>query len=243
MDGRSSSFMNSSDQDIGKVEQFTRCIRGAGAAASCLDNSPSGAPPGAGSPGEAPSRRDPAIAGQAEQHAGQDVAAPPRNGPAASKPLPPNPPEPLPVTSAQPAATLTLPFEKRQKARQRATLDSGEQIAVLLPRGTVMRGGDWLVSPAGRTVRVAAAGEPVSTVRTGDPRALARIAYHLGNRHVAVQVGSGWLRYLADHVLDAMIEGLGASAEHETTPFEPEAGAYGHHATAHGHGHGHNHER
>ena len=144
-------------------------------------------------------------------------------------------------------AALTLPFARRRKARQRAVLDSGEEIAVLLPRGTVMRGGDRLLSAQGRSVTVVAAAEPVSTVRCEDPRRLARIAYHLGNRHIAVQVGDGWLRYLADHVLDDLVLGLGGAAERESAPFEPEAGAYGRtghgqdHEHGHLHGHGHPH--
>ena len=146
-----------------------------------------------------------------------------------------------PLTDNAPADALTLPFARRQKARQRATLDSGEEIAVVLPRGTVMRGGDRLLSTAGRTVIVVAAEEAVSTVRCEDPRNLARIAYHLGNRHVAVQVGSGWLRYLADHVLDDMVAGLGAEARRESASFEPEGGAYGNHGHSHAHGHGHGH--
>ena len=144
-----------------------------------------------------------------------------------------------PAGGDAPADALTLPFARRQKARQRATLDSGEEVAVVLPRGTVMRGGDRLVSAAGRSIAVVAAEEAVSTVRCGDARSLARIAYHLGNRHVAVQVGSGWLRYLADHVLDDMVAGLGARARRESAPFEPEGGAYGGHSHAHGHDHGH----
>ena len=146
-----------------------------------------------------------------------------------------------PPADNAPADALTLPFARRQKARQRAKLDSGEAIAVMLPRGTVMRGGDRLLSTAGRTVIVVAAEEAVSTVRCEDARNLARIAYHLGNRHVAVQVGSGWLRYLADHVLDDMVAGLGAQARRESASFEPEGGAYGNdgHSHAHGHGHGH----
>ena len=65
-------------------------------------------------------------------------------------------------------------------------------------------------------------------METDDPKALARAAYHLGNRHVPVQVGDGWLRYLADHVLDDMLRGLGLEPKSEQAPFEPESGAYGH---------------
>jgi len=139
-------------------------------------------------------------------------------------------------------ATLTLPFERRQRTRLRVTLDDGTEAALLLPRGEVLRGGDTLCSPCGRVVAVRAAHEPVSHVVCADPRGLARAAYHLGNRHVPVQVGEGWLRYLHDHVLDAMIEGLGLTVEAIDAPFEPEAGAYaGHHHDHAGEGAGHAH--
>lgn len=143
---------------------------------------------------------------------------------------------------------LVLPFEQRQKARQRARLASGLDVGIQLPRGTVLRGGDWLRSASGFLIEVIAAPEAVSTAQSFELRELARVAYHIGNRHVAVQVGDGWLRYLADHVLDAMVEGLGLRVVHDEQPFEPEAGAYsnGHrHTHRHGdiehthHGHGH----
>lgn len=122
--------------------------------------------------------------------------------------------------------TLSLPFERRQKTRQRATLTSGEPVGLFLPRGTIMRGGDRLVSESGRVIAVEAAPEPVSTVSSNDAQALLRAAYHLGNRHVWVQIGSGWLRYLSDHVLDDMLRGLGLHQTTEEAPFEPEGGAY-----------------
>ncbi|MQM38714.1 Urease accessory protein UreE [wastewater metagenome] len=132
-------------------------------------------------------------------------------------------------------AVLTLPFETRQKSRFRATLDDGRDAGVHLPRGSLLRDGDRLGGD-GLVVRVAAAAEAVSTVTAHDPTTLARGAYHLGNRHVPLQVGEGWLRYRRDHVLDAMAAGLGLAVHHESAPFEPEAGAYGH-----GHGHSHHH--
>lgn len=128
---------------------------------------------------------------------------------------------------------VVLDFRHREKSRQRAVLASGEAIAIRLPRGTTLRGGDVLGSASGRRVAVVAAAEPVSTVRCADAVTLARVAYHLGNRHVRLQVGDGWVRYLADHVLDAMVRGLGAEAVAESAPFEPEAGAY--HTAAHSH--------
>ena len=105
---------------------------------------------------------------------------------------------------------LLLPFERRQKSRLRAALASGEEVALELPRGEVLRGGDWLVASDGRAIEVVAAPERVLHVECASPQALARAAYHLGNRHVPVQVGDGWLRIADDHVLAHMLEGLGA---------------------------------
>jgi urease accessory protein len=123
-------------------------------------------------------------------------------------------------------ATLTLSFEQRQKSRLRVTLDNGEEAGLSLPRGTVLRSGDQLRAGDGRVIEVCAASEPVTTASTRDNHLLARAAYHLGNRHVALQIGEGWVRYLADHVLDAMVGGLGLGIVHEERPFEPEIGAY-----------------
>ena len=145
------------------------------------------------------------------------------------------------VERGTPTGCLALPFEKRRRARQRASLVCGEAVALTLPRGRALRDGDLLLAAGtGRIVEVVAAPEAVSTVRTGDAAALARAAYHLGNRHVPVQVGAGWLRYLADRVLDGMVRGLGLRPEPESAPFEPEAGAYGGHPH-HRHGHAHSH--
>ena len=130
---------------------------------------------------------------------------------------------------------LSLPFDARQKARQRVILNSGREAGLKLPRGTVLRGGDLLQSSSGVIVRVEAEPEAVSIVHTEDPHLLARAAYHLGNRHVWVEVGDGWLRYLADHVLDDMLRGIGVEPASEKAPFEPEAGAYSSHGAQHGH--------
>ncbi len=127
---------------------------------------------------------------------------------------------------------LVLPFESRQKARQRVALRSGRVARLKLPRGTVLRGGDRLRGSGDLLVEVVAAPEAVSTLRCNDARLLARAAYHLGNRHVWVEVGDGWIRYLSDHVLDEMLSVLGVSVESEMAPFEPEAGAYSHHEHA-----------
>ena len=140
--------------------------------------------------------------------------------------------------------TLTLPFERRQRSRQRVVLDDGSEAQLMLPRGTVLRDGDVLGSGAdGAPVRVRAAVEEVSVAASTDPALLLRAAYHLGNRHVPVQLGPGWLRYGHDHVLDELCRGLGLEVGVAQRPFEPEAGAYagGRSAHAHAHAEGHSH--
>lgn len=132
--------------------------------------------------------------------------------------------------------TLTLPFDIRQKSRFRAQLDNGEEVAVVLPRGRVLRDGDLLEAESGQVVQVIAAAEQVSTVHTSDPLAFAKACYHLGNRHVPLQIDAQWLRYGHDHVLDDMVSALGLSVQVEQAPFEPESGAYHSHA---GHHHQH----
>lgn len=133
-------------------------------------------------------------------------------------------------------ASLTLPFALREKSRQRTALDSGEEVGLFLPRGTMLHEGDLLVAENGLVVRVRAAPERLSTVATGDATLLARVCYHLGNRHVPVQIAEGRVSYLHDHVLDEMIRGLKLDVTLETAPFEPESGAY-HSHEAHGHVH------
>jgi urease accessory protein len=134
---------------------------------------------------------------------------------------------------------LTLPFQLRNRSRLRTVLETGEEVGLILERGTVLRGGDLLLADDGRVVEVVAAHETVSTVRADDPWQLARASYHLGNRHVALQIGLGWLRYEHDHVLDDMVRGLGLCVTVEPAPFEPEAGAYGGHSLLAGHPHSH----
>jgi urease accessory protein len=127
---------------------------------------------------------------------------------------------------------LVLPFELRQRSRLRATTASGTELALLLPRGTVLRDGDRLRAVNGLIIAVQAETESVSTARSDDAAQFARVCYHLGNRHVPLQVGAGWLRYLADHVLDQMVTELGLAVVHEQAAFEPEAGAYHQHEQA-----------
>jgi len=126
---------------------------------------------------------------------------------------------------AKPTDRLELPFDTRTKSRLRARLASGEEVGLFLPRGTILRGGD-LLQGGGRVVKVVAAPEALLEVRCRDLSELARAAYHLGNRHVAVEVGPEWLRLAEDHVLEGMLVGLGCQVRRLTAPFEPEAGAY-----------------
>jgi urease accessory protein len=132
---------------------------------------------------------------------------------------------------------LVLPFNERSKSRQRVLLDNGEEAGLFLERGSILRHGDLLLADDGRVIEVEAAPETVSTVRTDDSLMLARASYHLGNRHVALQIGPGWLRYGHDHVLDDMLRGFGLPVSVERAPFEPEGGAYV--AAPHAHSHSH----
>lgn len=138
---------------------------------------------------------------------------------------------------AVPAETLTLTFELRAKCRLRTRLDSGEEVGLFLPRGTILRGGDLLAGKDGRIVAVRPAQETVIEARCDDPLLIARAAYHLGNRHVAVEVQPGLLRLATDHVLAQMLVGLGLDVRETQAPFEPEAGAYGGHPAHHTHAH------
>ncbi|MDB5864915.1 MAG: urease accessory protein UreE [Betaproteobacteria bacterium] len=139
---------------------------------------------------------------------------------------------------AQPIVKLELPFDLRQKSRLRAKLENGEEVSLSLPRGDILRGGDLLATADGRAVEVVARAERLLHVECASSHALARAAYHLGNRHVAVQIGVGFLRIAADHVLERMLTGLGATVSAVEAPFEPEAGAYaGHSHGAGGHAH------
>ena len=140
-----------------------------------------------------------------------------------------------------PILKLTLPFEQRQKSRLRATAENGEEVALILPRGRVLRGGDRVAATDGREVEIVAAPEKLLHIESAE---LARVAYHLGNRHVPLQVGPGFLRIAHDHVLEEMARKLGARVSTVEAPFEPEAGAYRHQHDEMGHGgkiHDHHH--
>lgn len=141
-------------------------------------------------------------------------------------------------TQAAHSTTLSMPIRERTKSRIKVTLDDGREAGLFLPRGEILRGGDLVESAEGLVVQICAAPETVSTVTSNCPHALARASYHLGNRHVPLQIEPEFLRYQHDHVLDEMIIGLGLSVAVEEAPFEPEAGAY---KSAAGHSHNDSH--
>lgn len=148
-----------------------------------------------------------------------------------------------------PTATLELSFDARQKSRFRGRLTDGREVGVVLPRGQSLHDGDLLEAEDGSVVVVRAKPEAVSRVVTSDLLLLSRAAYHLGNRHMAVQILPGELRYHHDYVLDDMLRQLGLEPTLDELPFEPESGAYGSghsfashpHYDSHGHAHPHAH--
>jgi len=147
------------------------------------------------------------------------------------------------IDNSNPAdGQLTLPIEQRVRSRLRAKLDDGRDVGLFLPRGTLLRDGDRLGSNDGLLIEIVAASETVSTIHCTDPTLLARAAYHLGNRHIPLQVEKGWLRYQHDHVLDDMLRQMGLTLIVEQAPFEPEAGAYQQASEGHHHSHSHNHK-
>lgn len=138
-------------------------------------------------------------------------------------------------TVVAPAATLTLTFDQRRKSRYRTRTDCGRELGWFLPRGIVLAEGDRLLCADGRQILVRAAEEEISEVYCEDPLLISRAAYHLGNRHVPLDIARGRLRYQRDSVLDDMLVGLGLAVEHRQAPFNPENGAYhGHGAHSHG---------
>lgn len=140
-----------------------------------------------------------------------------------------------------PDACVTLTLDQRVRSRLRVRLDDGRDAGILLGRGTTLKNGDCLASDDGFSVLVHAAPEPLSQLSSSDPLLLARACYHLGNRHVALQIEPGRISYPHDPVLDDMLRGLGLDVLRVDAPFEPEPGAYDapHHGHAHEHGHHH----
>ncbi|WP_431265512.1 urease accessory protein UreE [Roseateles chitinivorans] len=143
------------------------------------------------------------------------------------------------------AAAVTLDWDTRQKSRFQATDSQGRELGVFLPRGTTVRGGDVLVAEDGSLVRVVAAPQALLRITActahGSPFDLVRAAYHLGNRHVQIELKPDHLKIEPDHVLADMLRAMHLIVNEVEETFEPEAGAYaaGGHGHAHDHGHSH----
>jgi len=138
--------------------------------------------------------------------------------------------------------TVTLDFDGRHRRRIRLMTDQGEEVLLNLPKAVAMADGDGLQLEDGRWLRVQAAAEPVVEVRHTDGGQLTRLAWHLGNRHLPTEIGHAVLRIRPDHVIEAMLEALGANLVKVRSPFQPEGGAYGggaehHHVHEHHHAH------
>ena len=133
------------------------------------------------------------------------------------------------VEAGSPRATVTLAFDDRHRRRLRLATDDGRPFLLDLAQARALRDGDLLALDDGTLVRVRAAPEAVLEISAGDPSALARLAWHLGNRHTPTQILPGFLRIRPDHVLEHLLtDHLGASVRPVTAPFDPEGGAYGH---------------
>jgi len=142
-----------------------------------------------------------------------------------------------------PADTVVLDFDDRHRRRMAMTGTRGLEFLLDLENAVALRGGDALVLEDGRLVEVVAAPEPLLEIRGNDPHHLIRVGWHLGNRHLPTQIMAKALRIRRDHVIEAMVKGLGARVLEIEAPFDPEGGAYadaghGHDDHAH-HGHGH----
>jgi len=154
---------------------------------------------------------------------------------------------------ATPADTIVLDYEGRHRRRVAMTGTRGTEFLLDLPEAVALRGGDALILEDGRLIEIVAAPEQLAEVRCGDARQLARVAYHIGTRHVQAEILANRIRIRRDHVLEDMVRGLGAKVAHIEAPFEPDTGAYepaaehshdhkGHGHKHHGHGHQHDHE-
>lgn len=138
-----------------------------------------------------------------------------------------------------PADTIVLDFDERHRRRMAMTSTRGLEFLLDLETATALRGGDALVLDDGRLIEVVAAPEPLVEIRCADPAHLVRVAWHLGNRHLPTQLAGKALRIRRDHVIEAMVKGLGARVIEIEAPFDPEGGAYeggGHAHALHDHG-------
>jgi len=141
-----------------------------------------------------------------------------------------------------PADTVVLDFDDRHRRRMAMTGTRGLQFLLDLENAVALRGGDALLLEDGRLVEVVSAPEPLVEIRGADPHHLIRVAWHLGNRHLPTQIMPKGLRIRRDHVIEAMVKGLGARVIEIEAPFDPEGGAYaggGHAHAPEGDQHGH----
>src|SRR5580692_12984190 len=143
--------------------------------------------------------------------------------------------------SEPPADTVVLDFDDRHRRRMAMTGTRGLEFLLDLENATVLRGGDALVLEDDRLIEVVAAPEPLLEIRGYDPQHLVRIAWHLGNRHLPTQITARGLRIRRDHVIEAMVKGLGARVIEIEAPFDPEGGAYAEASHAHAEAHSHAH--
>ena len=143
------------------------------------------------------------------------------------------------------AASITLDWDVRQKSRFESTDSAGRQVGVFLQRGQVVRGGDVLVGEDGSLLKVLAAPQAVLRIthcsQHGTPFDLTRAAYHLGNRHVPIELQPDHLKIEPDHVLADMLRAMHLIVHEVQDSFEPENGAYGEHGGGHHHHHGDDH--
>ena len=146
------------------------------------------------------------------------------------------------------ATSITLDWDVRQKSRFESTDSAGRQVGVFLQRGQVVRGGDVLVGEDGSLLKVLAAPQTVLRITHctahGTPFDLTRAAYHLGNRHVPIELQADHLKIEPDHVLAEMLRSMHLIVNEVSESFEPENGAYGDHGGGHHHHHddGHTHD-
>jgi len=139
--------------------------------------------------------------------------------------------------------SVVLSYEERKKSRHRSKTAAGIDLGWFLERGHVLEDGQILACSCGTKIKIIAAEEAVSEVCSTDTLKLTRAAYHLGNRHVPLQVGAGFLRFQRDHVLDALVCGLGLNVSSVEKPFHPENGAYKHNSHSHVHSSDHHHQQ
>ena len=143
----------------------------------------------------------------------------------------------------QAASSVTLDFDARHRRRIRLTTDQGEEVLLDLPKAAAMANGDGLQLDDGRWLKVQATPELLVEIKHSDPNQYVRLAWHLGNRHLATEIQGQVLRIRPDHVIEDMLRRFGADLVNVRAPFQPEGGAYGGHGHHSHDEHGHHHER